>query len=97
MHVLERGWGLGGRGKLLALFALATALLYLYDSKRKDVVLPRIVQTVCIVIALLGVVGFFAAIFYFTFVDTKTDLGFQFCYNYVMAETLIISRFFILL
>lgn len=61
---------------LIALFALATALLYLYDSKRKDVVLPRIVQTVCIVIALLGVVGFFAAIFYFTFVDTKTDLGF---------------------
>ncbi|MEE1060966.1 MAG: O-antigen ligase family protein [Ruminococcus sp.] len=61
---------------VIAVFAVATVLLYLLDSKKKGIVLPRLVQTICIVVAILGVVGFFAAIFYFTFVDTKTDLGF---------------------
>lgn len=60
---------------LLAVTAVITALLYLFDYKKPDVVLSKAVPIALGIIAALGAAGLLSAVVYFSTADTSADLG----------------------
>lgn len=61
---------------VIAFFAVITAVLYLLDYKKPNKVLPLAVPIVFSVLFALGIAGIIFAVYYFSVVDTETDLGF---------------------
>lgn len=60
----------------IAFCAVITAILYLIDYKIPNKMLPLAVPIFFGVLFVLGVVGIIFAVYYFSVIDTETDLGF---------------------
>ncbi len=60
---------------LLVLFAVITALLYLLDNKRPDIVLPKTVPIILSVFTALIIISTLIMFIYFSFFDVTTSLG----------------------
>lgn len=60
---------------LLIICAVITAALYLINVKKPDIILPKAVPLALSVLTAFAVLTVIGAMIYFTFVDTKTDLG----------------------
>lgn len=61
---------------VIAVFAVITAVLFLVDYKKPDKILPVAIPIALGVIIILGIIGMLALMYYFSIVDTKTDIGF---------------------
>ncbi len=60
---------------LLGICALITAILFVIDFKKPNIVLPKAVAFVLLGVLLLGVAGVLGAMIYFSTIDTTTSLG----------------------
>ncbi len=60
---------------LILVFAAITALLYLIDFKKPNIILPKAVPITLGIAALVGTAGIICTIIYFSVIDTTTALG----------------------